>query len=461
MKDPRRKRSPAEEETLRPAPAGKSEGPAAPAPLAPGPLDDEEDWAPDPRALPGDDLLEGAPSAELTYDPGELAPDEGALRPLSQGEWSEGEAASETAAAPAATPSEPATVIGGDQGFRLGEAKVPPAPSPPATATDQDLELDDVDALFEEQAEGKEPSEDADTLALPGRGDADAPMVVREEEMEFSPLRLESEPAPSPAAAPARSAAPGAPPRERTVETADLKDSAAEEPSVEITSVRRSLPAPVIPPVPHLPEASRTRLFCRKAVYSTLLTHAVEGLTRSDGGVQDPAEGAREVKGVLLGTILEHEGRFLVQILEAFPLPLREEDRYDRCSFGPVEDERVRQRLADLPFCGVVGYYHSHPDHDVFLSPFDVMTLNRRCGQPWCVAVVVQPREREVGFFIKIYDQRSEVPLFTGGQLPISRVRLDEWGRPVLETRPQGDDTTPGSGNRDSRRRRWPHWLGG
>ena len=47
----------------------------------------------------------------------------------------------------------------------------------------------------------------------------------------------------------------------------------------------------------------------------------------------------------------------------------------------------------------LVGWYHSHPRMDVFLSAFDVAIHEERFAEPWMTALVIEPETKRGGFF--------------------------------------------------------------
>jgi proteasome lid subunit RPN8/RPN11 len=52
-----------------------------------------------------------------------------------------------------------------------------------------------------------------------------------------------------------------------------------------------------------------------------------------------------------------------------------------------------------FPDASVVGWHHTHPGLGVFLSGYDLFIHRHFFGEPWQVALVVDPRQRELGFF--------------------------------------------------------------
>ena len=58
-----------------------------------------------------------------------------------------------------------------------------------------------------------------------------------------------------------------------------------------------------------------------------------------------------------------------------------------------------RQVESQFPNEHVVGWQHTHPGFGVFLSGYDVFIHRNFFKQPWQVALVVDPKRQELGFF--------------------------------------------------------------
>lgn len=58
---------------------------------------------------------------------------------------------------------------------------------------------------------------------------------------------------------------------------------------------------------------------------------------------------------------------------------------------------KIRER--DFPENIIVGWYHSHPGHGIFLSGTDLTTQRSCYNQIWQIAVVYDPINRQIGFF--------------------------------------------------------------
>lgn len=101
--------------------------------------------------------------------------------------------------------------------------------------------------------------------------------------------------------------------------------------------------------------------------------------------------------GYLLGKHLLDEGRDYVTVERAFPVPdtKAEPTSFEFSSANGVAlfDETERTGLQ------VVGWYHSHPRMDVFLSGHDLFIHNGYFREPWQVALVVEPEKDQGGFF--------------------------------------------------------------
>lgn len=58
-----------------------------------------------------------------------------------------------------------------------------------------------------------------------------------------------------------------------------------------------------------------------------------------------------------------------------------------------------KEQSQNFPETAVVGWYHSHPGHGIFLSGTDLNTQRLSFKQPWHIAVVYDPLRQEIGFF--------------------------------------------------------------
>jgi proteasome lid subunit RPN8/RPN11 len=64
-------------------------------------------------------------------------------------------------------------------------------------------------------------------------------------------------------------------------------------------------------------------------------------------------------------------------------------------AWAQLSDELTGKFLGKL----LIGWYHSHPRMDVFLSSHDMEIQNERFPEPWMVALVLEPEKHHGGFF--------------------------------------------------------------
>jgi proteasome lid subunit RPN8/RPN11 len=109
----------------------------------------------------------------------------------------------------------------------------------------------------------------------------------------------------------------------------------------------------------------------------------------------------RELGGFLLGNRYRcpNSGRAYVIVDQVTPARFTESNEV-RLSFTVDAWAQLGDEL-DGKFHGktVIGWYHSHPRMDVFLSTYDVTIHEERFVDPWTTALVVEPESRRAGFF--------------------------------------------------------------
>ena len=72
------------------------------------------------------------------------------------------------------------------------------------------------------------------------------------------------------------------------------------------------------------------------------------------------------------------------------------------CSFPPQRIAQVATDIVEGRIEGrIVGWYHSHPGHGLFLSQTDVETHMQFCQfSPYTVSLVADPKSEEFGIWI-------------------------------------------------------------
>jgi proteasome lid subunit RPN8/RPN11 len=146
------------------------------------------------------------------------------------------------------------------------------------------------------------------------------------------------------------------------------------------------------------------------------------------------SETSREVGGVLIGRV--NEGDPTVVAVEV-AMPAREAQASSVHITFTADSWEHWHRLLDEQYAGriIVGWYHSHPNHGVFLSGHDTFIQQNFFNQPWQVAVVVDPVRNEIGCFG--WERNEIVPLPEDHVSP----PLRRWPRQVTEA-----VTTAGAG---------------
>ncbi len=107
---------------------------------------------------------------------------------------------------------------------------------------------------------------------------------------------------------------------------------------------------------------------------------------------------SRELGGFLLGGIYKDK-RDYIEIEHFLPAV---EARSQLASFTFTHDtwaEMNRSVALKYPDKTVVGWHHTHPGFGIFLSSYDMFIHRNFFTQPWQVAMVVDPKRHEFGFF--------------------------------------------------------------
>jgi proteasome lid subunit RPN8/RPN11 len=106
----------------------------------------------------------------------------------------------------------------------------------------------------------------------------------------------------------------------------------------------------------------------------------------------------RERGGFLLGSVRQAD-RARVEVLDFLPA-LDTRSHATSLTFTH-ETWSAMHREVETRFPGhsVIGWHHTHPDFGVFLSGYDLFIHRHFFSEPWQIALVVDPRRRELGFF--------------------------------------------------------------
>lgn len=109
-----------------------------------------------------------------------------------------------------------------------------------------------------------------------------------------------------------------------------------------------------------------------------------------------------EVGGFLLGEHgAPHEPPRVVAAIAAHDA----EGDLTHLTFTHAAWENVHRVMdADFPDSSIIGWYHSHPGHGIFLSAHDKFIQRNFFSAPWQIAVVIDPVARTEGFFAWAHD---------------------------------------------------------
>jgi len=106
----------------------------------------------------------------------------------------------------------------------------------------------------------------------------------------------------------------------------------------------------------------------------------------------------REIGGFLIGGPYEADREY-VEIRNFLPA---EDTKSRAASLTFTHDTwsaMNRDVEAKFPDDKVVGWHHTHPGFGIFLSAHDLFIHRNYFSQPWHVALVVDPKAKEFGFF--------------------------------------------------------------
>jgi proteasome lid subunit RPN8/RPN11 len=104
-----------------------------------------------------------------------------------------------------------------------------------------------------------------------------------------------------------------------------------------------------------------------------------------------------EVGGFLVG---RHGAPGEPPVVEAAIEAFAAEGDVSRLTFTHEAWERVHELQEERwPDTSFVGWYHSHPNHGIFLSEYDQFIQRNFFGEPWQIAIVVDPKRRAEGLF--------------------------------------------------------------
>lgn len=143
--------------------------------------------------------------------------------------------------------------------------------------------------------------------------------------------------------------------------------------------------------------------------------------------------GYKEVVGVLIGRVVDQT----IVIEDAVSGGIESTQTRARLppeTMAKIADDIVKQRIQG----NIVGWYHSHPRHGIFMSNVDTEThSNLQQFSSYIAAMVIDPTTDQVGFFTLDSSGRSQ-------SIPPEHVRVFEEGEEaVFSDVPSSKETNP------------------
>lgn len=116
-----------------------------------------------------------------------------------------------------------------------------------------------------------------------------------------------------------------------------------------------------------------------------------------------------EVMGFLLGQVHRWKGTTYAVVRDVGTTELRSSS--SKVRFDPEAFPKLFHELDDSGFDYVlVGWYHSHPGHTCFLSKTDLDTQRTLFNQPYHVALVIDPINKDIKTFRLAGESYEEMP---------------------------------------------------
>lgn len=106
----------------------------------------------------------------------------------------------------------------------------------------------------------------------------------------------------------------------------------------------------------------------------------------------------RETGGFLLGGVYKDRSTY-VEISRFLPAKQTDSAFASLTFTHDTWSNLNRQISQEFENETVVGWHHTHPGFGIFLSRHDLFIHRNFFSQPWQIAMVVDPRRQELGFF--------------------------------------------------------------
>jgi 26S proteasome regulatory subunit N11 len=141
-----------------------------------------------------------------------------------------------------------------------------------------------------------------------------------------------------------------------------------------------------------------------------------------------------ETCGVLVGKayFCPHINKYYTEIIGAIAAPYTLGNQV-HCQFTPeCWPVILRTQKQDFPGNTIVGWYHSHPGHGIFLSGTDLDTQRSTFKQIWQISTVYDTLQQKIGYFYSASGIRIE-PIYLGNSSAYEQLK---WGDNFQQTQP-------------------------
>lgn len=109
-----------------------------------------------------------------------------------------------------------------------------------------------------------------------------------------------------------------------------------------------------------------------------------------------------ELGGVLIGNVYKDKNDKFFIVIKNSIIAESTNASLSRLTFTHETWEKINANLEkDFPSQKILGWYHSHPGHSVFLSTYDVFIQDNFFNLPYMTAFVYDPVINDRGFFYK------------------------------------------------------------
>jgi len=106
----------------------------------------------------------------------------------------------------------------------------------------------------------------------------------------------------------------------------------------------------------------------------------------------------REVGGYLVGDLCTDQSRPYVEVTNF--CPVKGKSQAANFTFTREASSAAQRDIATrFPDKRMVGWHHTHPGIGIFLSGYDLFIHRNFFSEWWHVAIVVDPKRQELGFF--------------------------------------------------------------